>query len=491
AGAGAPGAFTGLQVLAVDSTGDVIVVAARGGDPADGATSSVLRYSASGQYESTIGPVPQAATVAVRPDDDSFVVSGVQDAVNHDAAPSLTWFDASDALLQNVDVNAGDDGRRVMYATISGLAIGAGADGRLYMASDVSRGSYVNQYGVASLQAFEHNVSTAPVIHPSSFTVTDVTDRTARLEAALNPKASETTYHVEYGPTTSYGASTPATSAGAGPSYVSKAQNLVGLTPSTTYHYKVVAQNGIGVSESPDRTFTTAHERPTITVGAVADVTRSTASVPVTINTHGLTGTVFATIAQTNGSYAGLTVPIALAAADAPQETVIGMAGLPAGGTFIVRVKATSGAGLTTTPEFTFATQAPPGYVPRPGGTPDGGNWYDALRSDQGAVPAPGAPSNRFTLKSKVAGTSLALTVGVPGKGTLTASGSQLGSVIKRPAIKGDVRLTLRLTAAGRAALKRAKSKQLRTRVTVRFTPSGGAVHAVTRTITFKRGGAR
>jgi hypothetical protein len=67
-----------------------------------------------------------------------------------------------------------------------------------------------------------------------------------------------TTYRIEYGPTTVYGASAPTPEgeeASTNGQYV--IVTLEGLTPSTTYHYRLVTINSAATGEGEDRTFTT------------------------------------------------------------------------------------------------------------------------------------------------------------------------------------------------------------------------------------------
>jgi hypothetical protein len=90
----------------------------------------------------------------------------------------------------------------------------------------------------------------------------------AILQGAVNPNGSVTTYHFEYGATTSYGQSIPVPDASAGAAAQDKlvAQPITGLQPNTTYHYRLVADNGIDGDTNPangtavagaDATFTT------------------------------------------------------------------------------------------------------------------------------------------------------------------------------------------------------------------------------------------
>ena len=63
-----------------------------------------------------------------------------------------------------------------------------------------------------------------------------VAQSSATVSGTVNPNGTDTSYHFEYGTTTSYGSNTPSTSAGAGTTDVPVSADLTGLTPSTTYH---------------------------------------------------------------------------------------------------------------------------------------------------------------------------------------------------------------------------------------------------------------
>jgi hypothetical protein len=86
-----------------------------------------------------------------------------------------------------------------------------------------------------------------------------VTEGEVSLHGGVNPHGSATTYRFEYGTTTSYGASAPASgaSAGSGTSAEEASQTITGLSPGTTYHYRLVASNGSGTTYGADHTFAT------------------------------------------------------------------------------------------------------------------------------------------------------------------------------------------------------------------------------------------
>jgi hypothetical protein len=83
----------------------------------------------------------------------------------------------------------------------------------------------------------------------------------AQLGGRVNPRNSQTTYWFEYGTTAAYGSTIPTSKdgvAGAGPTEVVVSREISGLSPSTTYHYRVVAESASSVPVfGEDITFTT------------------------------------------------------------------------------------------------------------------------------------------------------------------------------------------------------------------------------------------
>lgn len=81
----------------------------------------------------------------------------------------------------------------------------------------------------------------------------------------VNPHNSATTYWVEYGTTTAYGTSAPASedaAAGAGGQDKVVTQEIGGLAAGTVYHYRLVAKNAKGEVNGEDMTFRTAAIEP-------------------------------------------------------------------------------------------------------------------------------------------------------------------------------------------------------------------------------------
>jgi hypothetical protein len=97
--------------------------------------------------------------------------------------------------------------------------------------------------------------SSAPGVGASS--AQNVTASSAALAGGVYPNGNDTTYLWQYGTTPNYGQSTSASDIGAGTVAVTAPATVTGLTPGTTYHYRLVAQNSLGTVYGYDYTFTT------------------------------------------------------------------------------------------------------------------------------------------------------------------------------------------------------------------------------------------
>ena len=103
----------------------------------------------------------------------------------------------------------------------------------------------------------------------------------ATLQGTVNPLSNPVEgCRFDFGTDTSYGKAVPcSTPPGSGSSAVAESGMVSGLTPQTTYHYRIVATNAGGVSEGPDRTFTTLPHPPSVTTGASSAVHADTAKI--------------------------------------------------------------------------------------------------------------------------------------------------------------------------------------------------------------------
>jgi hypothetical protein len=86
-----------------------------------------------------------------------------------------------------------------------------------------------------------------------------VTKTSATINGSVtNPLIFAGTAHFEFGTSTGYGTTIGAGSMAAGASNDPRSSGVTGLTPNTTYHYRMVAQNDDDTSFGPDVSFTTA-----------------------------------------------------------------------------------------------------------------------------------------------------------------------------------------------------------------------------------------
>jgi hypothetical protein len=109
---------------------------------------------------------------------------------------------------------------------------------------------------------------TTPGPHLLEESVLGISSTSATLTALIDPHGVSTTYYFEYGTTTAYGSDIPVApgdSIGSGESSVEVTRHIQGLSPSTLYHYRVVAVSELevepgvvttGTFDGHDQTFT-------------------------------------------------------------------------------------------------------------------------------------------------------------------------------------------------------------------------------------------
>jgi hypothetical protein len=102
-------------------------------------------------------------------------------------------------------------------------------------------------------------VGGAPMSNGLSYAAS-VTATSASMVGGVYPNGSDTTYWWQYGPTTAYGQATQPIDVGSGTAPVPISDTLSGLTPSTTYHYRLVATNSAGTTYGYDYALTTASD---------------------------------------------------------------------------------------------------------------------------------------------------------------------------------------------------------------------------------------
>jgi hypothetical protein len=117
---------------------------------------------------------------------------------------------------------------------------------------------------------------------------TKIGQANAVLNGTINPNGHATEYAFSYGPTTAYGATTTLRTVKAGIKAVAVSRTITGLTPGTTYHYRISASSAGGVGSGADRTFTTAgHPPASVITGGPVSVGKTVATPTGVINPEG------------------------------------------------------------------------------------------------------------------------------------------------------------------------------------------------------------
>ncbi|MCW2992221.1 MAG: hypothetical protein JWM73_2815 [Solirubrobacterales bacterium] len=91
---------------------------------------------------------------------------------------------------------------------------------------------------------------------PTALAIARPAGRSA-VNVALDPAGQPTTYHVEYGPTTAYGSSTPDVAVAAADGPTAATVELGALAPGHQQHARLVATNATGTTTGPDLAFRT------------------------------------------------------------------------------------------------------------------------------------------------------------------------------------------------------------------------------------------
>jgi phosphodiesterase/alkaline phosphatase D-like protein len=195
---------------------------------------------------------------------------------------------------------------------------------------------------------------------PSAITgpVNSVGPTTATVTGTVNPNGQATTWYVEYGTSTAYGARTANQSAGSGTANTAVSANLTGLTPGTTYHYRVVATNSSGTARGSDGIFTTS-SAPVAVTGSATNITVTSATLNGTVDPNGRE-TIWYFEYGTSTSYGSKTAEKNAGSGTNAVSVSVPVSGLTRGRLYHYRLVATSDAGTSRGADQTFSTTTSP-----------------------------------------------------------------------------------------------------------------------------------
>lgn len=179
------------------------------------------------------------------------------------------------------------------------------------------------------------------------------------LHGTVNPNGSSTTYFFQWGLTNGYGDTGRTFSAGGGTTAKSVTDGVGGLTPGTTYHYRLVATNQFGTSAGADRTFKTAgHPPPGVSTGPATALSSTGATLTGGVNPSGESTTWWFNWGNST-SYSQQTTHQTLSATTPPVNVAASLQGLLAPGTIYHYQLVASHGGTTATSfgsDVTFMT---------------------------------------------------------------------------------------------------------------------------------------
>ncbi len=325
-----PGVENRVENLAVDSTGDLYV---KGSELA-----GVRKYDNSGTEVGSPRDEegqPDASAITIGPANELFV-NDRREGVHH-----IFTFNAEGEQLASFDAggDAADGHRGIAYSTHT-EALYVLNEGKVRIVTPPPPG---------------------PLVVQGSQEATELTPTSASLRATINPEGPEATkYHFEYGTTAAYGLSTPEAELAAEPFEDHAASGQIEeLEPRTTYHFRVVATNGVQTVDGPDQTFTTL---PPVSVDSISvtAVSATSARLQAELNPHG-EATEYRFEYGVSAAYgSSVPVPDGSAGSGLVNVTVSNLIqGLLPSTTYHYRLIAHNQLGTTVTTDQSFSTQGP------------------------------------------------------------------------------------------------------------------------------------
>jgi hypothetical protein len=307
--------------------------------------------AAAGQLD-LFGPgviVPDAQTnAASKVGKTTVVLNGV---VNGDGKPAKYHFDwgTTEAYGQSTGTTAAGPGEEKVKAEVTGLTAGVSYHFRLLTENE--NGTNVGR---------DRELETLPAVEGlSTGPVANVKPTEATLTGTLTPNGTDAHYSFEWGTSTSYGEKTASTDAGSGKEPVAAKAELAGLSPNTTYHYRLIASNSFGSTLGEDAHFTTSGP-PRIQSQPTTAITHEAASINAKINPDELETSYHFEYGESTGY--GTETPIGgakLPASETFTAVSASLSALKIGTVYHFRLVAENSAGKTIGPDQSFETVPP------------------------------------------------------------------------------------------------------------------------------------
>ena len=425
--------FGAVSSVAVDSSGNVWV--------ADQAVNTIYEFSPAGSLISQFA-TGYGVTYWITVDNDGDVYASSGDSQIEEWTPASMASGPSGGTLIDDQGNTGlaiDPSTNDLYddrassiaeygptGTLLGtfgtgdlnLGVGLAYNPNVTVSGASTAGAlYVIDATIPAVAVFIPVAAAAPFVGAGSETATSVAAYSGTLNATVNPDGEDTKYYFEYVDAAAYNPSAPDPySAGTqiplppgadiGSAFGPDAEsvNLTGLTPTTLYHFRVVATNSLGTTYGPDATFSTqTAAAPSVDSSSATSVTADSATLNAQINpNYGDTTYYFEYVSAaaydptaSDPYSAGTQIPAPpgtdIGSANTDQAATVNLTGMVSGTVYHFRVVAINALGTTDGTDQTFTTLIP---------------MAPSVDSEAWATPAPGQATLSAEINPNLADTT-------------------------------------------------------------------------------------
>jgi hypothetical protein len=206
-------------------------------------------------------------------------------------------------------------------------------------------------------------VTTMPTVNTGG--ASNITTTGAQLSGSVNPNGFITTYHFDYGLTTTYGSSTLSASAGSGTSALSVNATVSGLTSGSVYHYRLVASNSGGTTSGSDQVLTAGTPPPAVSTLGASSITATGGQLNGSVNPNGFSTTYHFEYGPTT-TYGSSTQSGSAGSGTSSVSVDATLSGQTSGNVYHYRLVAANSGGTTNGSDTAFTTPVIVRTVGRP-----------------------------------------------------------------------------------------------------------------------------